>query len=475
MPLIHATALSLRGGRLYVGTNAGEVHVYDARTREPLTLLPSERKGVVSSVAASPNGIAWVLGSRPMGIRDKFAGTEDTSTQALVFRTPDDRTYTIDLKPAGVQESVRSLAWLDSRLWILSDFGAAFFNAQTQAVELGNSFLPNRLAEEVSRSRVWVKEPYLMTARPTAIRRNPLSTGMPFVSQFSIYKWDRNRWSNVSGFASNALDVEPIGELSIGGDGKVPGNSAFHIVSETVDFDSQGATGIEGLNFLHAPVFQANWESKRLPLPGWFGEVGRPDPLWIQVQGNEVWLWNGTALLRQNREKPEAVAYLPWNDPQMLPNAFLADEEGLWIGTNVGVKRLLKTQSEKLVGFGGFISVPLNSESERTDNKVLDKVAKEVYRWRFAPADLAGKDGSRMVSEVYKVAGISLPASTTGILNSPQAISVKDELKLGDVISSGRGLAIYLGNGKTVEMKDGAVKNGTVWDRPFAVVRRFVR
>ena len=80
-----------------------------------------------------------------------------------------------------------------------------------------------------------------------------------------------------------------------------------------------------------------------------------------------------------------------------------------------------------------------------------------------------------MISEVYKSAGIQIPASMQGVLNSPMGVPVHDELRIGDVISSSRGLAIYLGNGKTVEMKEGSVKNGAVWDRPFAVVRRFVK
>lgn len=475
MPLIHATALALAGGRLYVGTNSGEVHVYDSRTREPVSLLPSERKGIVSCIAASAHGTAWIIGNRPMGIRDKFAGKEDTASQALIFRTPDNRTYTIDLKPAGVSEPVRGLAWFGTRLWMLSDFGSAFYNAKSNAIELGGSFMPKAISEEVARSRIWVKEPYLMTARPASMRRSPSSAGLPFVSQFSVYKFENNRWTSVSGFASNALDVEPTGELSVGEDGKIPPDVPFQMISDTVDFDSTGATAVEGTNLLDAPLFQPNWESKRQSLPGWFGEASRPDPLWVQVQGEEIWIWNGTVLVRQNRAKPGAVAYLSWNDPQMLPNAFLADDEGLWIGTNVGVKRLLKNLPEKPSGFGGFIAVPLGSDTERTDNKTLDKVTKELYRWRFAPADLAGKDGARMVSEVYKAAGIQISASTQGVLNSPIAVPVHDELRIGDVISSSRGLAIYLGNGKTVEMKDGSVKNGTVWDRPFAVARRFVK
>jgi hypothetical protein len=475
MPLIHATSLAAVAGRLYAGTNSGEVHVYDARTREPITMLTSERKGVVSGVTASPNGIAWIVGNRPTSIRDKFASTEDTSTQALIFRTPDDRTYTIDLKPAGVDRTVRNLTWLGNRLWLLTDFGAAFYNTRTNAVELGTSFLPRHLAEDVAHSRVWVRDPYVMTAKPVSLRRSPQSKGLPFVSQFTVYKSEGNRWSNLGGFASNALDVTPENELSVGEDGRIPPEAKFQILSETVDFDATGVAGVEEVNLLNAPIFQENWESKRLALPGWFGEASRPDPLWVQVQGDDFWLWNGVALLKQSRTKFEGTAYLLWNDPQMLPNAFLADSAGVWIASNVGVRRIEFSTPERPMGFGGFIAIPLNAATERSENKTLEQLTRELYRWRFAPADLAGKDGARMVSEAYKAVGISIPASMQGILNASNGTIVHDELRLGDVISSSRGFAVYIGNGKTVEMRDGSVKNGTVWERPFAVVRRFIK
>jgi hypothetical protein len=475
MPLIHATALAVVAGRVYAGTNSGEVHVYDARTREPVALLATERKSVVSCVAASSQGVAWILGNRPTAIRDRYASPTDVANQALIFRTPDDRTYTIDLKPAGVERQVRSLAWFGSRLWMLGDFGSAFYNAKTNAIELGSSFLPKSIADEVDRSRVWVRDPYLMTAKPVSIRRNPRSTGLPYVSQFTVYKLDNNRWSKVGGFASNALDVEPEKELSVGEDGRIPASAKFSILSETADFDTVGIAAVEGSNLLHAPVFSENWETQRTALPGWFGDPSGPDPLWFQATSEDIWLWNGAGLLKQSRTKPESKAFLPWNDPQMLPNAFLADSTGLWIATNVGLRRLELSAPENLIGFGGFVGVPLGPLTERTDNKTLDKVSREIYKWRFAPIDLAGKDGARMVSEVYKSVGLSLPASAQGILNAPNAIPIHDDLRLGDVISSTKGLAIYIGNGKTVEMKGNAVGNGTVWDRPFAVIRRFVK
>ncbi|MBC8064967.1 MAG: C40 family peptidase [Chlorobia bacterium] len=475
MPLIHATALASVGGRVYAGTSSGEVHVYDARTREPVSVLTSERKGIVSSVAASSRGVAWIIGPRPTSIRDKFAAQADVTAQALIFQTPDQRTYTIDLKPAGVDRTVRALSWFGPRLWMLGDFGAAFYNASSSAIELGSTFLPSSVAEEVARSRVWVHEPYLMTVMPVSIRRNPRSLGSPYVSLFTVHKLDGQRWTKVGGFASNAFDVEPEMELSVGEDGRIPSSAKFSVLSETAHFDPTGIAAVESTDLLNAPIFKENWETTRQPLPGWFGESSCPDNLWVQVFGDDLWSWNGTALLKQSRTKHESRAFLPWNDPQMLLNAFLADSAGVWVATNVGVRRIDLGTPQKPLGYGGFIAVPLGPLTEKTDVKSLDKIVRELYRWRFALAELAGKDGARLVSEIYKSVGLVIPANAQGIINSLHAIPVQDELRVGDVIFSAKSLAIYIGNGKTVEVKDGVVQNSTVWNRPFAIVRRFVK
>ncbi len=475
MPLIQSTSLALSAGRLYAGTSSGEVHIYDALTREPITMIGSERKGIVSSIASSALGTAWIVGSRPTAIRDRFQSSTERFEQTLALRSPDGRTILIELKPAGVAHPVRDLAWLGSRLWLLSDFGAAFYNARTNAMEVGESFMPRAIASEVDRSHIWVRDPYVMTARPVSIRRNPKSTGQPYVSQFTIYKVEGNRWRRVGGLASNALDVEPERDLTVLADGKIPHDVPFQILSASADLDALGFMAIEGTNLLQAPIFTPNWESARSGLPEWFSTESSPGSLWVQVTHQSFWMWNGTALLSLGRTAPESFAFLPWNDPRMLPSAFLADDQGVWIATNVGVRRIQLDAPEKTMGFGGFIRVPLGPLTERAPAGQADKVLREIYRWRFAPEDLTGKDGGRFVSQVYHAVSIELPQTSAGILGSRLGNPVHDELKIGDVLSSARGLAVYVGNGKTAEVREGALQNGVVFDRSFAVVRRFLK
>jgi len=475
LPLVDATALAVSGDRLFVGTTTGDVAIYNAKTREPLSTMTSTRKGIVSLVASSPQGTAWIVGPRPAAIRDRLGESVKASDQTLIVHLPDDRTITVDLRPAGVESPVRALGWLGYRLVLMEDFGVAFFNARAGAIELSETFMPPALAKEVSQSRVWISDPWMLVARPTAMRRNPRSTGLPYVSLFTAYKLDNNRWTKRGGFASNALDVEPAGELSVAEDGKIPFGSQFKTVSETAGFDATGVAAIEGGNLLNAPIFNDSWETARHPLPDWLTGEGRPDALWLQVSGDDVWWWTGDVLLKQSRSSGAARAFLAWNDAQAIVNAFLADAGGLWIATNQGVRRLDLNDVDKNLGYGGFLSVPLGLETEHPADKTADKIVTELYKWRFATPDLAGKDGARMVSEVLKAVGVSLPPNQKDIVESPFGQPVHDELRVGDVISSTKGVCVYIGNGKTVEMKDGVVKNGDIWSKPYATIRRFTK
>ena len=470
---VDATALDVFGGRIYVGTTTGSVIQFDARTAAYQEQFESTRKETVGLVDVSSYGVAWIEGPGSRSIRSRVGETGKVSEQALIVRTPENGTITIDLRPAGVNAPVQKLAWLGPRVVLMQDFGAAFYNARTNAVELPQSFLPSALAREVIQSRVEVSDPYLLTVKPVALRRDPRATGLPYVSMFTAYKFENNRWSRRAGFASNAFDVQPIGELNVAADGKIPSNAQFKSISDTFGFDASGVAAIEGESLLDAPLFAENWETSRKPLPIWLTEEGRPDPLWLQTEGDDVWWWTGNVLVKQSRSTGLAQAFLPWNEPTAIPRAFLADATGVWVATNKGVRRVDLGQPEVDNGYGGFVRVPLGPASERTDDKFAEGILRELYRWRFATPDLAGDDGSRMVSEVLKANGVLVPADRAAIAASPLAIGVRDELRPGDVLISSKGLAVYIGNGRTVELKDGLVKNGDIWSKPSCTVRRF--
>ncbi|MEA2553879.1 MAG: hypothetical protein QOJ65_2055, partial [Fimbriimonadaceae bacterium] len=96
------------------------------------------------------------------------------------------------------------------------------------------------------------------------------------------------------------------------------------------------------------------------------------------------------------------------------------------------------------------------------------------YRWGGSSMD--GTDCSGFVTSVYKELGISLPRHSQNIARAPFGEVVFDELHFGDVLvyPNPKHVAIYIGDGRTIETTKGAVGYSTVYRRHCAYVRRFL-
>lgn len=96
------------------------------------------------------------------------------------------------------------------------------------------------------------------------------------------------------------------------------------------------------------------------------------------------------------------------------------------------------------------------------------------YRW--GGSSLAGTDCSGFVTSVYRELGINLPRHSQNIARAPFGEVVFDELHFGDVLvyPNPKHVAIYIGDGRTMETTRGAVGYSNVYRRKCAYVRRFL-
>lgn len=96
------------------------------------------------------------------------------------------------------------------------------------------------------------------------------------------------------------------------------------------------------------------------------------------------------------------------------------------------------------------------------------------YRW--GGSSLAGTDCSGFVTSVFRELGINLPRHSQNIARAPIGEVVFDELHFGDVLvyPSPKHVAIYIGDGRTMETTRGAVGYSNVYRRRCAYVRRFL-
>lgn len=457
------TALASYGGAVFVGRGDGGVD----RVGSDLDVRGSYAKPngqAVSFVAASVYGVAWLSG--PGGaIREKVAPAK-VEPQTLTIRSGE-KTYSVLIRPSA---PVRRLAWLENRVAVCYDLGSSFYDPRGNPVA-SSTFMPADGAKLVGGSSLWVREQedgteLALFARPYSVRRDPRNQNAPLVSLMTAYQVGAWQWVNLGGFASNAFDAFPDGEVNATEDGKLVGDTKFLVLSDRVGLAADGIVAREPDALVNVPIFTKDWEISRLDpssIPG--------DPLWFGAGGDLAWWWNGNALVSQNRRSGQVAAYLPWVDAGMKVSSFSPDATGIWVGSNHGLRRLDPASPEPSQGYAGFVRVPYGQEATSSADPNAKKLTDAVFAWRFADVSRAGEDGGKMIASIYSVLGLQLP-QTVGQLAS-SGTPVRDELRFGDVLLSDKAGAVYLGNGITVEVRGGRVQNGDIWAFPKATVRRF--
>ncbi len=458
------TAISVYGGTEYVGRADGAVERVGADLASAGILAkPAGRP--VSFISASPYGLAWLRG--PGGaIREKVAPGKPAE-QTLTIDTGDSL-YAVKIQP---DSPIRRLAWLNGRVAVSYDIGTRFFDSRGREVTAA-SFIPGEAAQLAQSGSMWVREQDDRTelavfSRPYSVRRDPRNQKAPLVSLFTAYQVGAWQWVKLGGFASNAFDAFPDGELLAGEDGKLAEGTHFLVLSDRVGLTQDGIVAREPESLVNAPVFEPNWETARVDganVPG--------DPLWFGAAGEDAWWWNGTALTQQNRRSGKYCAYLPWaGTGEFTPHCFAASSRGLWVGSSRGLRLLDPVNPDEKQGFAGFIRMPFGDDAAKAPDPNIKKLTDAIFAWRFATADKAGDDGAVMVASVFSTLGIQVPQTIGGLRNAGNQVT--DEIHFGDVIVGTNSAAIYLGSGTTVEVRGDRVQNGDVWAFPKAVVRRF--
>jgi cell wall-associated NlpC family hydrolase len=133
------------------------------------------------------------------------------------------------------------------------------------------------------------------------------------------------------------------------------------------------------------------------------------------------------------------------------------------------------------LGHGGYVRVSPGSQFDRPyrdEHQRLLQIAQSYlgtpYRW--GGNSRSGIDCSGFVTAVYREVGISLPRHSQDIGRVAKGKVVNDELHFGDVLvfQNPKHVAIYIGNGRTIETVRGGVGYSSIYRRTQAIVRRFL-
>jgi hypothetical protein len=201
---------------------------------------------------------------------------------------------------------------------------------------------------------------------------------------------------------------------------------------------------------------------------------------WVDVRGR---------IFHASPSSEEAFeVYLPWNTAEKNILGLEPEEtgQGVRVIGKLGTLTIIPDQPTRF-GYEGYIRARLGEETETLPEGVLfARMATEMATWLGTPYKYGGTtklgcDCSGFVGSVYRTIGISTPRTSDDIgkMASKVDINAISELRFGDLLCYPGHVAIYLGNGQTIEAlgtpeKGGKVQKHHIWNRENVTVKRLL-
>jgi cell wall-associated NlpC family hydrolase len=405
--------------------------------------------GKVLAVAALDERAAWLV--------------EDGQRRELVVKMGKNSPSSYVL-PLGAQGN--RLAWIGGNVAVLGDQGGALWSSSASGWVPAERFMPPEAASLFSTSFVqasgngmvsFIRPFRLMTVGTV---RRTLSAAMTWIVV-------DGEWRRLGTVMTSAPRYQRITGAKYDPEGRFL-QASFQMSATRVAADRYGLVALEDDGLLRAPFLQGAWTVERKPLSG-------PPAAWseqIAAAGTSLYRLSGNRLVAQDLETGASSALFPWGFASPM-TALHSDGESLWALTAGGPRLVSQDRSQNW----GFLNAPLASSPL---NDEQSRLLAALEPWMGAPYVLggstkAGVDCSGLVTQVFLGLGYSLPRTSGQIKTSPLGTVVKDELKVGDIIWTPGHVAIYVGNGETIEAVRGGVRRMTIWRFRDAVVKRFLR
>jgi cell wall-associated NlpC family hydrolase len=215
---------------------------------------------------------------------------------------------------------------------------------------------------------------------------------------------------------------------------------------------------------------------------GVFGLWAAPDRIALGRSG-AWWAFGGT-LFHAAPIDGATEAYLPWNaagdEKHGKIAALAADDTGIWVATDTGVRRVTPSHPTPDTGYGGYVRVRLGpSTATPPANAAGQKLSQLTQEWQGVPYKWGGDsktgiDCSGYVCKLFGGAGIAVPRATAELANGSEGKRIRDELHYGDILVFPGHCGMYIGNGWTTEALDAGVGKAAIWSRKNVIVRRFL-
>ncbi len=279
----------------------------------------------------------------------------------------------------------------------------------------------------------------------------------------------------VGAFLTTAPRYKQVGRHTIDDAGRIQG-SEFVVAQARLAVGRRDVAALEDQDVSWAPFSRPDWQFVRQKMDG---PTALPTDSAVVAAGM-VWRLRGASLLAHHPESGVSFAYLPWNAQIGAPTQISASDNKLWVVCERGILELDPSKPSGQTGYGGFIRARLGlfgrAANER-ENRLMNATISYLgvpYKW--GGNDRAGLDCSGLVVQAHLALGIKLPRTSTDLRQTGMGQIVRDELRIGDILTLPGHAAVYVGDGRTIEARTStqSVAYWNIWNRKDVVVRRFL-
>lgn len=319
----------------------------------------------------------------------------------------------------------------------------------------GNSITPIRQALPPG----WQADfgsPYVATAENLVLLARPYAVGQDSkpICQVSAFDLSDDQVRPLGSFMTKAPEIEITGGYSLDDRGRFGRTPSWKMLNPRFDLSGGKATFFEGDDRVLVDFRAQNWSPTRLEAK--------------DAPGESKVKWQSGRLITKDGVREFAIL----------------DKTG---GPVTGVFDLggqpYRTKDDLLLPFQpgeDVLRVPLGVETQQPPTDRARAIWEEAQAWFGTPylwggTSRSGVDCSGFVMSIYKKAGINLPRTSAEMGESRRGRRVTDELRWGDLLVWKGHVAMYIGDGRTVESRSSSgVGISSIWNRPGFKVIRFL-